>query len=104
MASPSQEDPLQDEPDVSAVVVAAEGVLAEIEQLSFSSAGSELPAGVEEFLRGETLKQSCRFAGKVTAANVEAANTLLEIALSNEFRKYLYFPFFPIGFKSLHVG
>ena len=104
MASPSQEDPLQDEPDVSAVVVAAEGVLAEIEQLSFSSIGSELPAGVEEVLKGETLKQCCRFADKVTAANVEAANTLLEIALSNEFRKYLYISFFPIGFKSLRVG
>ena len=104
MASPSQEDPLQDEPDVSAVVVAAEGVLAEIEQFSFSSIGSELPAGAEGVLRGETLNQCCRFADKVTAANVEAANTLLEIALSNEFRKYLYFPFFPMSLKSLRVG
>ena len=85
--SPAQEGPSQADAEVAAVVLAAEGVLTELEQFSFSSIGSELPAAVGEALSGERFGTCCRFAGKVTASNNEAANTLLEIALSSEFRE-----------------
>ena len=90
---PQAETP-QAETDVTAVVVAAEGVLTEFAQLSFSSVGSEFTAAVEETLSEERQGSCCRFAGKVTATNSEVANTLLEITLSNEFREYFQFPIF----------
>ena len=83
--------------DVASVVLAAEGVFTELAQLSFSSVGSELTAAVEETLSGERLGICCRSAGKVTAAN-KVANTLLEIALSSEFREYPQFPIFRCSF------
>ena len=94
MSSTPQVETSQAATDVASVVLAAEGVFTELAQLSFSSVGSELTAAVEETLSGERLGICCRFAGKVTAANKEVANTLLEIALSSEFREYP--PQFPI--------
>ena len=94
MSSTAQAGPSQTETDVAAVVLAAEGVFTELEQLSFSSVGSELPAAVEEVLSGERSGTCCRFARKVTVSNNEAANTLLEIALSSEFREYSQFSSF----------
>ena len=79
MASSSQEGPSHHEPDVAAIVVALEGVLADIEQFSFSSVGGELPAVVEEVLTGGSSNPCFRFPETVTVANDEAANTLLEI-------------------------
>ena len=87
MSSPAQEGPSQADAEVAAGVLAAEGVLTELEQFSFSSIGSELPAAVEEALSRERFGTCCRFTGKVIASNNEAANTLLEIALSSEFRE-----------------
>ena len=90
MTSPSQEGPPQTEADVASVVLAAEGVLAEIEQFSFFSVRSELPTAADEVLREGVSRMCCRFAGRVTAANNESANTLLEIALSSEFGEYTF--------------
>ena len=90
MTSPSQEGPPQTDADVASVVLAAEGVLAEFEPFSFSSVGSELPTAADEVLREGVSKMGCRFAGKVTAANDESANTLLETALSSEFSEYTF--------------
>ena len=56
--------------------------------------GSELPVAVEEVLLGERSGTCCRFAHQVTVSNNEAANTLLEIALSSEFREYSQFSSF----------
>ena len=84
MASLSGEGHVQAEAEVAAVVLAAEGALTELEQFSFSSMGSELPAAVDEVLRDECSAACCRFSRKVTESNSEAANTLLEIALSSE--------------------
>ena len=72
---------------------AAEGVLKDFEQFSFSSVGNELSAAAEEALRGESLEACCCFAGKVTASNNEAANTLLENKMSSDFREYPHFSF-----------
>ena len=93
MASSSGEGHAQAEAEVAAVVLAAEGALTELEQFSFSSMGSDLPAAVDEVLRDESSAVCCRFSGKVTDSNSEAANTLLELALSSEFRKYSSFDF-----------
>ena len=99
MSSTPQVETSQAATDVASVVLAAEGVFTELAQLSFSSVGSsELTAAVEETLSGERLGICCRFAGKVTAANKEVANTLLEIALSSEFREYPQFPRFRCSF------
>ena len=98
MSSTPQVETSQAATDVASVVLAAEGVFTELAQLSFSSVGSELTAAVEETLSGERLGICCRFAGKVTAANKEVANTLLEIALSSEFREYPQFPIFRCSF------
>ena len=76
MALSSQEGPSQTESDVAAIVLAAEGVLTDLEQFRFSSVGIELPAAAEEVLTGESPWACCRFAGKVTAFSNEAANTL----------------------------
>ena len=51
MASSSGEWRVQAESEVAAVALAAEGALTELEQFSFSSMGSELPAAVDEVLR-----------------------------------------------------
>ena len=91
ITSPAQEWPSQAEVEVAAVLLAAEGVLTELEQFSFSSLCSELPAVAEEILTGEKSRGCCHFTGKVTASNNEAANALLEIALSSEFCEYRRF-------------
>ena len=99
MSSTPQAETSQAATDVASVVLAAEGVFTELAQLSFSSVGSELTAAVEKTLSGERLGICCRFAGKVTAVNKEVANTLLEIALSSEFREYPQFPIFRCSFS-----
>ena len=93
MASSSGEGHAQAVAEIAAVVLAAEGALTELEQFNFSSMGSELPAAVDEVLRDEDSAVCCRFSRKVTDSNSEAANALLEIALSSEFRKYSSFDF-----------
>ena len=75
--------------DVSSLVQAAESLLAELSSLSQSSDGGDLTAGVDDVLAEGTVAVCCRFAKRLDATNVESAVSLLEIALSNEFRKYL---------------
>ena len=76
------------EGEVSSLVQAAEGVLAELSSLDHSSDEEGLVASVDELLEGATRPLCCQFARRVDEANVEAATTLLEISLSSEFREY----------------
>ena len=74
------------EEEVASIVIAAEGVLAEMSNLEqLSDEGFQ--ASVDTLLEGETPSVCCQFAQRVNSSNVEAATTLLEIALSSEFRK-----------------
>ena len=81
-------DPSDEE--VSSLVQAAEN-LSQLTSLCQSSDGGDLPAGVDDVLAEGTVAACCRFAERLDATNVESAVSLLEIALSNEFRKYLSF-------------
>ena len=101
MALSSGEGHVQAEAEVAAVVLAADGAFTELEQFSYSSIGSELPAAVDEVLWDENSAACCRFSRKVTDSNIEAANALLEIALSSEFRKYSSFDFLLLCTKLL---
>ena len=76
------------EGEVSSLVQAAEGVLAELSSLDHSSDEEGLVASVDKLLEGATRPLCCQFAQRVNEANVEAATTLLKIALSSEFREY----------------
>ena len=75
------------EEDVSTVVLAAEGVLVDFANLSHSSGEQGLQASAEEMLAREPESVCCQFAQRLNAANIETATSLLEIALSHEFRK-----------------
>ena len=74
------------EEEVASVVLAAEGALAEMSSLEHLSEG-DLQASVGALLEGGSQSLCCQFSQRVNATNVEAATTLLEIALSSEFRK-----------------
>ena len=76
------------EGEVSTLVQAAEGVLAEPSSLDHSSDEEGLVASVDELLEVATRPLCCQLARRIDEANVEAATTLLEIALSSEFREY----------------
>ena len=76
------------EGEVASLVEAAEGALAELSSLDHLSDEEGLVASVDELLEGATQSVCCQFAGRVDEANVETATTLLEIALSSEFREY----------------
>ena len=76
------------EEEVSSLVRAAEGAFTELSNLDRSSDEEGLEASVGELLEGEARPLCCQFAHRVNAANVDAATTLLENALSSEFRKY----------------
>ena len=83
--------------EVSSLVLAAEGilsegVLAELSSLSHSSDEGGLRASVERVLE-EGVSPCCRFAERVTSSNVGSAVTLLDFALSTEFRKYHFYSF-----------
>ena len=75
------------EEEVASILIAAEGALAEMSNLEQLSDGEGFQASVDAFLEGETQSLCCQFARRVNSSNVEAATTLLEIALSSEFRK-----------------
>ena len=75
------------EEDVSTVVLAAEGVLGDFANLSHSSGELGLQASAEEMLAGEPESVCCQFAQRLNATTIETAISLLEIALSPEFRK-----------------
>ena len=75
------------EEGVASIVIAAEGVLAEMSNLEQLSDEEGFQASVDALLEGKTLSVCCQFAQRVNSSNVEAATTLLEIALSSEFRK-----------------
>ena len=75
------------EEKVSSLVMAAEGAFTELSSLDRSS-DERFAASVEELLEGETRPVCCQFTRRVNEANVEAATTLLDIALSSEFREY----------------
>ena len=79
------------EEDVSTVVLAAEGALVEFASLSHSSGEQGLQAAAEEMLAEASESVCCRFAQRLNAANIESATSLLEIALSREFRKWVHF-------------
>ena len=76
------------EEEVSSLVMAAEGAFTELSSLDRSSDEERFAASVEELLEGETRLVCCQFTRRVNEANVEAATTLLDIALSSEFREY----------------
>ena len=76
------------EGEVASLVEAAEGALAELSSLDHLSDDEGLVASVDELLEGATQSVCCQYAGRVDEANVETATTLLEIALSSEFREY----------------
>ena len=81
--------------EVASLVQAAEGVLSELSSLSRSSGGDDLAAGAEDVLAEGAVSVCCQFAERLNATNVESAVTLLEIALSTEFSKWLsFFVFF----------
>ena len=75
------------EEEVASVVLAAEGALAEMSSLEQLPEEEDLQASVGALLEGGVQSLCCQFAQRVNATNVEAATTLLEIALSSEFRK-----------------
>ena len=75
------------EEEVASIVIAAEGALAEMSNLEQLSDEEGFQASVDTLLEGETPSVCRQFAQRVTSSNVEAAPTLLEIALSSEFRK-----------------
>ena len=75
------------EEDVSTVVLAAEGALVEFANLSHSSGEQGLLAAAEEMLVEVSESVCCQFAQRLNAANIESATSLLEIALSREFRE-----------------
>ena len=75
------------EEEVASIVIAAEGALAEMSNLEQLSDEEGFQASVDTLLEGETPSVCCQFAQRVNSSNVEAATTLLEIALSSEFRK-----------------
>ena len=77
------------EEEVASLVQAAEGVLSELSSLSRSSGGDDLAAGAEDVLAEGAVSVCCQFAERLNATNVESTVTLLEIALSTEFRKWL---------------
>ena len=77
--------------DVSAIVLAAEGALVEFASLSHSSGEQGLVASAEEVLAEGSTTVCCQFSQRLNAVNVESATSLLEIALSDEFRKFLSF-------------
>ena len=80
--------------EISSIIQAAAGLLAEVLSLSRSSGGDDLAAGVEDVIAEEDVPVCCQFAGRLNATNVESAVTLMEIALSTAFRKWLLlFPF-----------
>ena len=87
--------------EVSSLVQAPESLLSELLSLGQSSDGGDLPAGVDDVLAEGTVAVCCRFAERSDATNVESAVSLLEIALSNEFRKYLSFV---VDFVDSRVG
>ena len=72
--------------EVASLVQAGENVLSELSSLSHSS-GDDLVAGAEDVLVEGAVSVCCQFAERLNATNVESAVTLLEIALSAEFRK-----------------
>ena len=76
------------EGEVASLVEAAEGALAELSSMDQLSDEEGLVASVDELLEGATQSVCCQFAGRVDESNVETATTLLEIALSSEFREY----------------
>ena len=83
--------------EVSSLVLAAEGilsecVLAELSSLSHSSDEGGLRASAERVLE-EGVSPCFRFAERVTSSNVGSEVTLLELALSTEFRKYYFYSF-----------
>ena len=73
--------------EISSMIQAAEGLLAEVSSLSRSSGGDDLATGVEDVIAEGDVPVCCQFAGRLNATNVESAVTLMEIALSTEFRK-----------------
>ena len=73
--------------EYSSMIQAAEGLLAEVSSLSRSSGGDDLAAGAEDVIAEGDVPACCQFAGRLSATNVESAVTLMEIALSTEFRK-----------------
>ena len=73
--------------EISSMIQAAEGLLAEVSSLSRSSGGDDLAAGVEDVIAEGDIPVCCQFAQCLSATNVESALTLMEIALSTEFRK-----------------
>ena len=78
------------EEEVASIVIAAEGVLAEMSNLEQLSDEEDFQASVDALLEGETQLLCCQLARRVNSSNVEAATTLLtllDIALSSEFRK-----------------
>ena len=75
------------EEEVASIVIGAEGALAEMSNLEQISDEEDFQASVDALLKGETQSLCCQFARCVNSSNVEAATTLLEIALSSEFRK-----------------
>ena len=75
------------EEEVASLVVAAEGASAEMSSLDQLSDEEDLEASVGALLEGEAQSSCCQFAQRANSTNVEAATTLLELALSSEFRK-----------------
>ena len=75
------------EEEVASIVIAAQGALAEMSNLEQLSVEEDFQASVDTLLEEETQSLCCQFARRVNSSNVEAATTLLEIALSSEFRK-----------------
>ena len=75
------------EEDVSTIVLAAVGVLVDFANLSHSSGEQGLQASAEEMLAGEPESVCCQFAQRLNATNIETAISLLEVELSDEFRK-----------------
>ena len=94
------------EEEVASIVIAAEGALAEMSNLEQLSDEEGLQASVDALLEGETPSLCCQFAQRVNLSNVENATTLLEIAPSSEFRKYIrscryYFFVFFLGTETV---
>ena len=79
------------EEDVSTVVLAAGGALFEFANLSHSTGEQGVQAAAEEMLAEASESVCCRFAQRLKAANIESDTSLLEIALSREFRKWVHF-------------
>ena len=76
---------------IPSLIDSAESCLSSMSELFESGAdavAAELEQAVQDLLPGTSDLPCCRLAGRVTSTNAALLNDIVELALSEEFRKY----------------